>query len=71
MYPLKDDCKQALELLIRVRPTESNFILVNFSWVIHGKCLSHLFQGSFMGDVKVTCPMGHSWETCKCDLKSS
>ena len=34
-----------------VGPTESGFIWVNFSWVIHGKRLSHLFQGSFMGDV--------------------
>ena len=28
------------------------------------KCLSHLFHGSFIGDVKVACPTSYSWETC-------
>ena len=28
--------------------TESDFFWVNLPWVIHGKRLSHLFQGSFM-----------------------
>ena len=35
----------------KLGPTESDFLWVHLPWVIHGRHLSHLFQGLFMGDV--------------------